>query len=295
MIVQSGREIKTEEIEQIQESVKTFSGLSRNELAQTICEHLCWHTASGTNKQEACLKLLELLDNRGVIRLPEKRKISRKKSKGPVISIKTAPQRKVVGKLSDIGTVELKVLKDAREVALLNEYMYRYHYLSYKQPFGYHLRYFIQSSRGILGCLLFSGAAKGLKTRDNWIGWSENERLTNLGFVVNNTRFLIFPWVKVRNLASHVLGKVVRKIGNDWLDRWGFRPVLMETFVDSQYFEGTCYRAANFQYLGMTTGMGLTREGKRYRTSPKMIFAHPLVNNFRSILCSKDTIRRVAL
>ncbi len=131
-----------------------------------------------------------------------------------------------------------------------------------------------------------------MKTRDRWIGWSRNERLTNLSFVVNNTRFLIFPWVEVRYLASHVLGKVARHIGDDWLYRWGYRPVLMETFVDSQHFKGTCYRAANFQYLGMTTGMGLVREGKHYKTSPKMIFVRPLVHNFRSILSSKDTIER---
>jgi hypothetical protein len=121
-----------------------------------------------------------------------------------------------------------------------------------------------------------------------------NERLRNLGYVVNNGRFLIFPWVKVRYLASHVLGQVVKVLGRHWQQRWRYRPVLLESFVDPQYFDGTCYRAANFEYLGMTTGMGLVRKGKRYTTSPKKIFVYPLVDNFRQILCAQVTVGRAA-
>jgi hypothetical protein len=144
-----------------------------------------------------------------------------------------------------------------------------------------------------LGCLLFSGAAKAITPRDQWIGWSSNERLRNLGFVVNNNRFLIFPWVKVRYLASHVLGKVVRVLAQDWQKRWNYQPVLLETFVDPQYFAGTCYQAANFKYLGMTSGMGLLRQGKSYTTTPKKIFVYPLVDNFQQVL-SSDTVGRIA-
>ena len=162
MIVQCGRKISTEEIEQIQEVVSTFCRLSRTELAKTVCEHLNWHTVSGTNKVDACVKLLELLEDRGVIKLPEKRKISAQRYKDPVISNRTAPQRKIVGKLSDMGTVKLTVVKNTKDSALFNEYIHRYHYLGYKKPFGYHLRYFVQSSCGTLGCLLFSGAAKAM-------------------------------------------------------------------------------------------------------------------------------------
>ncbi len=200
----------------------------------------------------------------------------------------------MAGKLSDIGPVNLRVVNDVHETSLFNEYIRRYHYLNYKQPFGCHLRYFVESAGGLLGCMLFSGAAKALKSRDRWIGWSKNERLNNLGFVVNNGRFLLFPWVKVRYLASHVLGKVFRGLSNDWQERWGYRPVLLESFVDPEYFNGTCYRAANFEHLGMTTGKGLVREGKSYATSPKHIFVRPLADNFREVLCSQRAVEKAA-
>lgn len=297
MIVQCGRQIKTEELKQICETVETFWRLSQKELAQTVCEHLGWHTVSGSNKVDACLKLLKHLEAKEVIRLPGKRDSVRKRGKQhkpPVFTDRTRPQEPVIGKLSDIGPVRLKVIKDKDHTALFNEYVSRYHYLGYKQPFGCYLRYFVEDAGSILGCILFSGAAKALRPRDRWIGWSANERLQNLGYAVNNGRFLIFPWVKVRYLASHVLGQVVRVLGRHWQQRWNYRPVLLETFVDPQYFDGTCYQAANFKYLGMTSGMGLVRKGKRYTTSPKKIFVYPLVDNFRQVLCAQGTVGRAA-
>lgn len=294
MIVQCGRQIKDEELEQIRETVETFSNLSLKELAQTICEHLGWYTASGRNKVDACRKLLQRLETQGLIRLPEKdgSRSKRGKTKQPTVSDRTRPQEKVECMLSDIGPISVRVAQDKDEVSLVNEYLYRYHYLGYKQPFGCHLRYLIEAEGRSLGCMLFSGAAKALTPRDRWIGWSADERLKNLGFIVNNSRFLIFPWVKVRYLASHVLGKITRGLGQDWQRRWDYRPALLETFVDPEYFDGTCYRAANFKYLGMTRGIGLVRQGKSYTTSPKKIFVHPLVDNFRQVLCFQETFGR---
>jgi len=147
--------------------------------------------------------------------------------------------------------------------------------LKYKRPFGCHLQYFIKSDQGILGSVLFAGAAKSMTGRDRWIGWTKNQRLSNLGWIINNTRFLILPWVKVRYLASHVLGQIARRIGHDWQDRWGYEPLLMETFVDPQRYAGSCYKASNWQYLGMTTGEGLARVEKSYTTTPKMIIVNP--------------------
>lgn len=292
MIVQCGRQIKSDELSQIRATVETFWRLSQKELAQTVCEHLGWHTATGSNKVEACLKLLKRLEAQGVIRLPVKRGCVRKSDKQPVATSRTQAQAPIVGKLSDIGPVKLRVVKEKKETALFNEYLNRYHYLGYKRPFGCHLRYFIENRQSILGCMLFSGAAKALKPRDRWIGWSANERLRRLGFIVNQGRFLIFPWVKVRFMASHALGKAVRDLGTHWQQHWGYRPVLLETFVDPQHFDGTCYRAANFQYLGLTSGIGLVRGGKDYTTSPKKIFVYPLEDEFRQVLCSQDIAGR---
>jgi hypothetical protein len=250
---------------------------------------LGWHSVSGGNKVDACMKLLTRLDAEGFIRLPAKLDQPKRSCKQPAITDRTQPQGEVTGRLSDIGPVKLRVVQEGEETGLFNEYVSRYHYLGYKRPFGCHLRYFIEGAGGILGCMLFAGAAKAMRARDRWIGWSEDERLSNLGFVVNNGRFLIFSWVKVRYLASHVLGKAVRCLGQDWQKRWGYRPVLLESFVDPLYFDGTSYRAAGFHYLGMTTGVGLVREGKSYTTSPKKIFVRPLVDKFREVLCSHQT------
>jgi len=293
VIIQCGRQIKTEEIELICETVKTFSCLSRNELVNTVCEHLGWYTASGGNKVDACLKLLKTMETRGLIQLPAQRDITYKLRKKQVIKVKALDQKPVEGKLADIWPINLRIVKDKEDTLLFNEYLRRHHYLGYTKPFGCFLRYFIEGPDALLGCLLFSGAAKAITPRDKWIGWSPNERLRNQGFVVNNSRFLIFSWIKVRYLASHVLGKVVKALAQDWQQRWSYRPVLLETFVDPQYFAGTCYQAANFKYLGMTSGMGLSRQGKNYKTTPKKIFVYPLVDNFQQIL-SQNTVGRVS-
>jgi hypothetical protein len=277
----------------MRETAATFWRLSRWELALTICEHLGWHTASGSYKVDACLKLLNKLQSQGVLQLPAKHGPSRKIFKQPSVTERTDPTAEIEGSLADVGPVTLRIVADRDQRGLWNEYVSRYHYLGYKQPFGCQLRYFIESERAKLGCLLFSGAAKSIGIRDRWIGWSDGDRLRNLGWLVNNTRFLIFPWVRVQYLASHILGQASRRIGKDWQERWGYRPVLLETFVDPRYFDGTCYLAANWLHLGMTSGEGLVRAGKSYTTSPKKILVLPLVEDFREVLCSSaQEIRR---
>ena len=154
------------------------------------------------------------------------------------------------------------------------------------------MRYFIKSERGRLGCVLFCGASKSMRIRDDWIGWTENQRLRNLAWVINNARFLIFPWVKVKNLASYTLGQINKQIRFQWKEVWGYSPVLMETFVDHANYQGTCYKAANWQCLGLTTGRGLARKGKSYTSTPKKIFMKPLVKNYREQLCSEKLVGR---
>ena len=295
VIFQSGREITRQEIDEIRETVQLFPGLSRTELSATLCEHLRWLTASGSYKLDACIKLLEKLEGRGLIQLPEKRKENqaRQSRKSPVFTHRSVPSSDIVCELRELGFVRVEVVKGKEAVGLWNEYVSRYHYLGYKKPFGYVLRYFIVSEGGLLGCLLFAGAAKALAVRDRWIGWTQIQRLRNLAWVINNSRFLIFPWVKVKNLASHILGRVVRRVKEDWQERWGYRPVLAETFVDPRYYEGICYKAANWEYLGMTTGEGLVRKGRTYRTTSKKIFVKPLVKDWRSLLCSEQLEGRV--
>ena len=293
-ITQCGREVTVQEIEVIKETVRLCQQLSRQELAQTIAENLQWYRASGTNKVDACLKLLKKLESQGVLQLPEKEQKRPKYriKKEIYITEETEPKPEIACKLKELYPIELEIVKDKELLALWKQYVSRYHYLGYKKPFGYTLRYFIKSKQGRLGCVLFCGAAKSMRIREHWIGWTEKQRLNNLAWVINNSRFLIFPWVRVKNLASHALGQISRQIRVHWQESWGYSPVLMETFVDPANYQGTCYKAANWQCLGMTTGQGLVRKGKSYTTSPKMIFIKPLVKNYRDLLCSEGLVGR---
>lgn len=294
-ITQCGRRISDQEIEQIKETVDLCWRLSRYELAQTISENLGWYTASGSLKVDACVKLLEKLQAEGILQLPEKRSSTKPNQRSIPITARTAPAADIGCKLKQLDFVKLQVVSEPQDIKLWQEYVSRYHYLGYRKPFGYYLYYFIGSDRGLLGCVLFSGAAKSIGIRDRWIGWTPAQRLRNLAWVINNSRFLIFPWVKVANLASHVLGKIHQQIRVDFEQCWGFCPVLLETFVDPQHYSGSCYKASNWRYLGLTTGLGLVRKGKRYRTSAKKIFVKPLVKEYRQLLCCEELVGRARL
>jgi hypothetical protein len=287
---QGDREFFPEDVAYIRTTVKRFPGLSRSELTCTLCEHLDWLTPAGRPKFEACAKLLARMEEAGELRLPSLQK--NKSHPGPRscaprrASARSDPAVPLVGSLSELDAVHLRLASGAQEENLWNEHVERYHPLGYKKPFGYWARYFIESGGHWLGCILLSGATKALTARDRWIGWSDRQRLANLPWVVNNSRYLIFPWVEVANLASHALGQLARRVADDWEVRWGYRPLLLETFVDPAHFQGSCYRAAGWALLGRTSGEGLVRPGKHYRTSPKLIFAKPLQADFRRLLCS---------
>jgi hypothetical protein len=289
---QGDREISAEDVAYMRSVAKRFPGLSRKELTYTLCEHLEWLTPAGRPKFTACSKLLARLEEAGELRLPALREDKSHPGPRPCapwrVGALTDPAAPFDHALSEMDPVELRLARDRQEERLWNAYVDRYHPLGYKKPFGYWARYFIEAAEHRLGCILLSGAAKALTARDRWIGWNDRQRLANLPWVVNNSRYLIFPWVEVANLASHVLGQLARRVGDDWEVRWGYRPLLLETFVDPARFRGSCYRAAGWALLGRTSGEGLVRPGKQYQTNPKLIFAKPLQGDFRSLLCSNQ-------
>ena len=281
-----GRRFTQEELSEIQETVQLFGKLSLTELVQTICEHMNWFTPTGTCKIDACRKLLEELEARGALQLPKRVQVVKKREQVTVTS-RSETQPEIVAELEDVSPVSLELVSGKDPNALWAEFVERYHYLGYKRPFGVHQRYFLRSGSGApLGCLLMAGASKLLAAREQWIGWTERQRLNNIHLVVNNARFLILPWVHVKNLASHVLAQLVRRIGDDWERNWGYRPVLLETFVDVAQYQATCYRAANWIFLGETTGRGRQRPGKEYASSPKALYVYPLTKDFRKRLCA---------
>ena len=288
--------ITPQELEAARQTVRLCRGLSRLELARTICEHWGWLTASGSYKVTACLNVLEELERQGRLRLPDKRPMTRWKTdqaSGAVVTPRTEPGAPLQGGLSEAGSVWLEVVQGRERSQLWNEYADRYHYLGYRQPMGCFLRYFIQSQAGLMGCVLMAGAAKAIQGRDQWIGWSPTRREQNLPWVINNTRLLIFPWVAIHHLGSHVLGQLAQRVQADWQERWGYGPLLMESFVDPEKFSGRCYRAAGWVQLGKTTGRGLARAAQLYQSTPKLIYVQGLANDFRERLCHGALPRRV--
>jgi hypothetical protein len=201
---------------------------------------------------------------------------------------RTNEQKAICCTLGQLQPVWLEVVSNRDTHTLWSEYVSRYHPLGCKRTIGCTLRYFVSCERGRLGCLLMGNAARALAVRDKWIEWSLQERLAHLPWVINNQRLLLFPWVRVPHLASHVLGQLARRVQRDWEARWGYRPVLMETFVDPAHYRGVGYRAAGWHLLGQSTGEGLQRGQHTYQTTPKMIFVRPLTPNFREQLCSAD-------
>ena len=236
-------------------------------------------------KTVECRQFLERLDARGIIRLPSSRKHNRAPTKAAVPRTTQADTQSPISvKLSELSPISLSKVKTKEQRQLWYEYIDRYHYLGYQLPFGAQLRYFIKSGASqalVLGCLQFSSPAWKMAPRDRWIGWNDEQRQRNLQKVISNSRFLIFPWVQVQNLASSVLALAVKTVPDDWQSCYGYRPVLMETLVAQKRFKGTCYKAANWLHVGSTTGRGrMDRENKRQGVAVKDIYVYPLSNRF---------------
>ena len=286
-VVLCGRFFNLQELLEIQETVRMFPKLSRYELANTLCENLEWLTPTGKYKIDSCLELLGKLESRGLIQLPAKLRSGGKPDEPVSLTSKTAPLAGIAGDLSLVLPLKLEPVRSRERIKLWNEYVERYHPLGYKRPFGVHQRYFVFSRDNVpLVCILFAASAWALAPRDEWIGWSKQDRSLRLNLVVNNSRFLIFPWVRLKNLATKALSLVSKRIRADWQDRYGYQPVLLETFVEKEKYTGACYRA-NWIYLGETVGRGRMNRTNKPELPVKLIFMYPLVKNFRDYLLGK--------
>ena len=286
MLSACGRPVGPAEIEHAREVVRMCSGLTRTELALTLCEHWEWVGVSGKPQVRAATKLLERLERAGVLELPAKREAyarSGRRKKATYSSDGTEPEPNLYLDLRSLRPVWLEKVESRDDVRLWNAFLQRYHPQGTRRPFGCSLRYFVTSNRGQLGCLLLDNGSRALRCRDEWIGWSAQQRLRNLPLVVNNSRYLLFKWVHVPHLASHVLGQLSRRVRDDWHCRWGYKPVLLETFIDPAH-RGTCYHAAGWEAVGETSGRGLQLRGHSYSTNRKRVLVRPLVRDFRKRL-----------
>ena len=271
-----GQRYTRKQIARILDVVETFPLLSRSELALTVCEQLRLQTPSGNNRLSTALNTLAELQKLGLLTLPPPRKQGGRGPQKPIQpGPRTAPQPAVEGPLAALGPVRLALAEGRGQVREWNAWVDRYHPLGYRQPIGAHLRYFVLDGQGRkLGCLLFDFAVRKVACRDEWIGWAGQKYRKHLKLVVRNARFLLFPWVGVKNLASHVLGLAARQVAADWQRQHRYRPVLLETYVDSERYAGTCYRAAGWQCVGKTQGR--KAQGRNPAVTPKAVYVRPL-------------------
>lgn len=277
-----GREFTAREVALIQEVVDACGGISRRELALTVCELLDWKRPGGGLKSRECKDLLELLEGKGILTLPEKR---RSGYNGPQKSIAAvpaeAPCSTLTGSVEDISPLLVERVKTREQRDLFKALLARYHYLGYAMPFGARIQYLAYASRPrreVVGCVQFSSPAWRMKARDQWIGWDDAGRGNGLQHIVNNSRFLVLA--EIRNLASAILASVLRRLRSEWMRQYKVEPLLVETLVDRKRFHGGCYRAANWIELGETSGRGrMDRANQRHGACVKTILVYPLVKN----------------
>lgn len=289
-----GRLFSGQELECMREMARDYAGLGITEIARTVCELLDWKRSNGRLKDQECRHLLERLRDQGWLTLPPVRNTGPRGPRHIQLSEASAPQASWEGSAGEFEPLELRVVESRSESQLWTELIERYHYLAYRVPMGANLRYLVRSERSgeqVLACLLWSSPAWKMAPRDRWIGWTPEQRARNLQWVVNNSRYLILPWVRVRGLASKILGQCARQLPGDWELRYGYRPLLLETLVDARRFRGTCYRAANWIHIGQTQGRGrMDREHRAQSLAPKNIYLYPLCRNVRQQLCHHSQI-----
>jgi hypothetical protein len=285
-----GRTFTTSEVELMRTMAHDYAGLGVTEIARTVCELLEWKRPNGRLKNHECRQLLERLEAEGLLKLPALRSLGGRGPRRVDISQPGWEPEAVECAAGECEPLELALVEGQAESRLWREHVERYHYLGCHVPFGANLRYWVRNHDRELACLLWTSPAWKMKSRDAWIGWSDEQRQHNLQWIVNNGRFLILPWVRVKGLASKILALSARRIPNDWQARYGHRPLLLETLVDATRFRGTCYRAANWIYVGQTAGRGrMDRKHKAHGRGIKDIYIYPLVRDVRQRLCSDST------
>jgi uncharacterized protein DUF4338 len=280
-----GRPFTSSELQGIRQLIADNPAATRAHLSRLVCERLGWRCHNGRLKDMNCRVAMLRMQDDGLLQLPPPRNgnnngkpyLRRTRQAEPETPLLASSPR-------ELGDLRLQLVTSRQDSHLHNEYIDRYHYLGYQPLPGAQLRYFVRAGERILALLGFGAAAWKTQPRDLFIGWSPKQREARLHLVVNNARFLILPWVRCKNLASSILGMAARVLAGDWQHRYGYRPVLLETFVERPRFRGTCYQAANWTLLGETKGRGKLDVRRQTLLPKKAIWVYPLDKNFRCAL-----------
>lgn len=290
MTKQYGRsDFSAELVERIAGIIARHPGMKRTPLSRQVCEELDWRSADGRLCEMSCRVTLLRLHADGLIELPPSQVRQPRRRATFLPSAQTDPQAAIEVPVHELPPLSMRIVQGrAEDSRLWNEFMARYHYLGYTPMSGQQLRYAVYAGDQLVALLGFAAAAWKLADRERFVGWTPEQRRAHLRHVVNNTRFLILPWVQCRGLASKVLAMASRRLPRDWKERYGFEPVLPETFVENPRHKGTCYRAANWTCVGRTAGRGKTDTSRTAQLPTKDIWLYPLRPDFKHILTRQD-------
>jgi len=281
-----GRDWTPADLDALRALIAASPQATRAELSRQACQSLGWHKPDGAPKAMSCRLAMLRMEADGLLTLPPPRNGNGNRRPYRRRTPATDPGPPLTLPVHQLGPLDLHLIADQAESHLWNEYIARYHYLGYRPLPGAQLRYFARCEGRTLALLGFGAAAWKLAPRDRWIGWTDSQRARHLPLVVNNARFLILPWIESKNLASKLLAFTARRLRHDWAARYGYRPLLLETFVDADRYSGHCYRAANWVHVGTTQGRGKLDRNHTARLPRKGIWLYPLAHDFRSHLCS---------
>lgn len=280
-----GRVVSAEDVVFIQSLIDEHPEASRRALSKMLCERWDWVQANGQLCDMVCRGLMLELHRAGHIELPPVRcrppnnVIARRRP--PAMAIDTRPLRM---SLTELKPLTIQQVRNTPEEVLFNALIEAHHYLGYSRPVGEHLKYLVCAKGRPIAAFAWSSAPRHLGPRDRFIGWSGPARRHNIRYLAYNTRFLIVPWVAVPHLASHLLGYMARTLSADWQQSYGHPLYYLESFVDPGRFRGTCYRAANWHFLGLTQGLGKDAQNKKPNRPRKEILGYPLTQQFRQLL-----------
>lgn len=285
IITYRGRSVTHDDVTFIRRLIADNPNDSRRALSLRLCDAWEWVQPNGHPRDMVCRGLLLALHRAGHISLPPARNVcaGRRAVVGmrSRIDIDMTPLNATVRQLAPL---EIRAVRRTDNERLYNGLVGQHHYLGYSQPVGEHLKYVVFSRQRPVACCAFSSSPRHIGCRDRFIGWDKNVRRANIHLIAYNTRFLILPWISVRHLASHILGSIAGRIGEDWQMTYRHPLHMLETFVDTERFAGTCYKAANWRYLGLTVGRGKNDLTHKVNRSIKAVWAYPLCKHFRERL-----------
>ena len=282
-----GREFSGAELAHLRGLLAIRPALGRVALSRRLCQDLGWLNALGRPKEMSARVALLRMEKEGLIHLPAPRTRNGRGQRRFALTAASDPGQPVPGPVRALEPLRFQRVNGGKHSGLWNELIARYHYLGYRPLSGAQMRYLVWSGEGrVLAALGFGACAWQVQARDRYIGWTDRQRRAGLPRVVNNARFLILPWVQCPGLASRILSGILKPLRSDWRLRYGYQPVLLETFVETPRFTGTAYRAANWLWLGRTRGRGKLEKHHRQIAPLKDIWVYPLHRNFRQILCA---------